>query len=77
MSVHVNNLSTEYRPTIIENPNQTTNENMDLGRLKSVWQGDEASSYATTAIIDTLAIALKLMEKPKPIIFDLEIKPKS
>jgi hypothetical protein len=50
---------------------------MDLGRLKSVWQGDEASSYATTAIIDTLAIALKLMEKPKPIIFDLEIKPKS
>ena len=36
---------------------------MDLGRLKSVWQGDEASSYATAAIIGTLAIALKLMGK--------------
>jgi len=63
MSVHDSNLSTEYWPAIIDDPHQTTDENMDLGRLKSVWQGDEASSYATAAIIGTLAIALKLMGK--------------
>jgi anthranilate phosphoribosyltransferase len=63
MSVHHGNLSTEHWPAIMDNPHQTTEDNMDLRRLKSVWQGDEISSYASAAIIGTLAIALKLMEK--------------
>jgi anthranilate phosphoribosyltransferase len=63
MSVHNGNLSTEHWPAIMDDPHQTKDENLDLGRLKSVWQGNEIASYATAAIIGTLAIALKLMGK--------------
>ena len=63
MSVHYGKLSTERWPAIMDNPHQTKDENLDLDRLKSVWQGDELPSYVTAAIIGTLAIALKLMGK--------------
>jgi len=63
MSVHNGHLSTEHWPAIMDDPHQTTDENMDLRRLKLVWQGDETSSYAIAAIIGTIAIALKLLGK--------------
>ena len=63
MSVHYGKLSTEYWPAIMDTPHQTKDENLDLDRLKFVWQGDEISYYATAATIGTLAIAVKLMGK--------------
>jgi anthranilate phosphoribosyltransferase len=61
MSVHNGNLSTEHWPTIMGDPHQKTDDDMDLGRLISVWQGDETFPYATAAIKGTLAIAITLM----------------
>jgi anthranilate phosphoribosyltransferase len=63
LSVHEGTLSTESWPALLEDPRQTTDPNMDLSRLKSVWQGDESTPYAQAAIIGTLAIALTLIGK--------------
>jgi len=63
LTVHEGVLATEHWPAMMEDPRQPVDEVMDLERLKSVWQGSDTDAYATSAIIGTTAIALKLLQK--------------
>ncbi len=60
-TVHKGTLETENWPALLDEPRQTSDETMDLGRLVRVWRGVETDAYGEAAVIGTLAIALKLM----------------
>jgi anthranilate phosphoribosyltransferase len=36
---------------------------LDIKQLKAVWRGEKEDNYATDAIIGTMAIAIRLMQK--------------
>lgn len=44
---------------------RSTDETMDLARLKALWQGTEKDDYAEMIVIGTAAIALRLMGRAK------------
>ena len=57
----------ETWPTLLKNPRQSTDEEMDVAELIAVWQGDNVDPYALASVTGTLAIALKTMEKASSI----------
>lgn len=54
-------LGTETWPTLIDDPVQPEDAEMDVPRLARVWSGAEGDEYGVAAVIGTLAIALKLL----------------
>ena len=56
----------EWAP-MIDDLTGPKDEIMDLGRLKAVWTGDSDEKYATQAIIGTIAIVLRLMQRSESI----------
>jgi anthranilate phosphoribosyltransferase len=60
-SVHDGVLGEETWPALLEDPRHPTDEEMDIGRLSSVWSGQDDDAYATAAIVGTVALALKVM----------------
>jgi len=56
-------LGQEIWPTLIADPVQPEDTEMDVQRLAAVWSGAEKDSYAAAAITGTVAIALKLMDR--------------
>ena len=53
----------EEWPALLPNEDIKHDEEMNLGRLKTVWRGDERDAYATAAVTGTAAIALKLLDR--------------
>ena len=53
----------EEWPPMLADSTAPKDEVMDLGRLKAVWNGDIEDDYATNAVIGTIAIALRLMQR--------------
>ncbi len=51
----------ERWPPIMEEPRQSPDEAMDIGRLNAVWRDETSDDYALAAIVGTLAIALRTM----------------
>lgn len=60
-SLHDGVLSEEEWPALLDEETVKVDEQMDLGRLKSVWSGTQNDTYATAAITGTLAIVLRLL----------------
>jgi anthranilate phosphoribosyltransferase len=60
-TVHDGVLGEERWPAIIPEPRQPPEEDMDIGRLVALWNGETADEYAEAAITGTVAIALKTM----------------
>ncbi|NQV55783.1 MAG: glycosyl transferase family protein [Rhodospirillales bacterium] len=48
-------------PTLVGDPVQPEDEDMDIARLARIWRGEEQDDYADGAVAGTLAIALKLI----------------
>ncbi len=53
----------EEWPPMVDDSTAEKDEAMDLGRLKAVWSGEIEDDYATLAIIGTIAIVLRLMQR--------------
>jgi anthranilate phosphoribosyltransferase len=64
-SLHDGALSEEEWPAMMEGEEVRIDEEMNLGRLKAVWRGEENDAYATAAVTGTLAIALRLMGRAR------------
>ncbi len=60
-TVHDGVVAEERWPALIPEPRQTPEENMDIGRLVAVWNGETGDEYAEAAVAGTVAIALKTM----------------
>ncbi len=60
-TVHDGALAEERWPALIPEPRQTPEEDMDIARLVTVWNGEAADEYAEAAVTGTVAIALKTM----------------
>lgn len=60
-SLHEGVLSEEEWPALMAEDSVKVDEEMDLGRLKTVWSGEEDDVYATAAITGTAAIVLRLL----------------
>lgn len=60
-SLHNGELSEEEWPALLGEDTVEVDEDMDLGRLKSVWSGAEEDTYATAAITGTVGIVLRLL----------------
>ena len=52
--------TTEW-PSILPEPQQPKDDEMDISRLVAVWRGDDSDAYATAAITGTLALAIHLL----------------
>jgi anthranilate phosphoribosyltransferase len=63
-SVHDGALSEEAWPKLIEG-RQDQPDNLDIEHLRSVWRGEANDEYGELAIIGTLAIALRLLDRAK------------
>jgi len=61
--LHDGILSEEEWPAMLPEENVKVDEDMDLGRLKSIWSGAEEDIYATAAVTGTMAIILRLMQR--------------
>lgn len=59
--LHDGELSEVKWPAMLDEGGVKVDEDMDLGRLKTVWRGSEQDAYATAAVTGTIAIALHLM----------------
>ncbi len=62
-TVHDGTLGEENWPALLPEPRQPAEEQMDVGRLEAVWRGEATDDYAEAAVVGTLAIALKVMER--------------
>ncbi len=61
-------------PALIDAP-RSTDERMDLARLKALWRGQDKDPYAEMIVIGTAAIALRLMGRAKtPAEADIEAR---
>ncbi|MDH5750483.1 MAG: glycosyl transferase family protein [Rhodospirillales bacterium] len=60
-SLHEGVLSEEEWPALMTDEDVKIDEDMNLGRLKAVWRGEDDDAYATAAVTGTMAIALRLM----------------
>ncbi|MBT4702100.1 MAG: glycosyl transferase family protein [Rhodospirillaceae bacterium] len=62
-TLHEGELGQEWWPQILDQSFQAADEDMDIDRLARVWRGDEENEYGVAAVIGTLAIALRLIDK--------------
>ena len=60
-TVHNGEIAEERWPSIMDEPRQPADENMDIANLAAVWRGEIANEYGEAAVIGTLAVALKTM----------------
>lgn len=63
LACHNGELSAESWPRLAEDSRQEVDDELDLSRLEGVWSGAVKDDYANAAIVGTLAVALKTMEK--------------
>ncbi len=61
--LHEGNPSEEEWPALLPEEDVRVDEEMDLSRLKSVWNGSEDDAYAAAAVTGTAAIVLRLMRR--------------
>ena len=61
--LHDGTISEETWPPLPSEGHADTDPAMELSRLGAVWRGTEADNYADAAIIGTVAIVLRLMNK--------------
>jgi anthranilate phosphoribosyltransferase len=54
-------LEDERWPPMIDDPRQAPDESMDLARLGALWRGENSDDYGESAVIGTLAIALRTL----------------
>lgn len=59
--LHDGELSETEWPAMLPEESVKADEEMDLGRLKTVWRGEEEDAYGIAAVTGTVAIALHLM----------------
>lgn len=62
-TVHEGALATEQWPALMKEPRQEIEAQMELDRLRCVWSGEAVDDYGEAAVIGTLAIALKLLDR--------------
>jgi anthranilate phosphoribosyltransferase len=62
-TLHHGKLGQEFWPQILDQSFQAADEDMDIGQLAQVWRGDAENEYGIAAVIGTLAIALRLMDR--------------
>lgn len=55
--------SEEDWPAFLNSEHAAHDQEMDVHRLQKVWSGEDQHPYATSAIVGTMAIALRLMNK--------------
>lgn len=60
---HEGKLETENWPRLADDSRQEVDETLDITKLKAVWSGEEDDHYANAAIVGTIAVALKTMQK--------------
>jgi anthranilate phosphoribosyltransferase len=53
----------EEWPPMLADSTAQKDETLDMNRLKAVWNGEIEDDYATSAIVGTIAIALRLMQR--------------
>ena len=53
----------ETWPAILDDAHQPKDEDLNLDRLRAVWEGNDTHPYAISAITGTLALTLKTMSK--------------
>ena len=53
----------EEWPPMLSDSTAEKDEELDLGRLKAVWDGELEHEYATAAVTGTIALALRLMQR--------------
>ncbi|MBT3306518.1 MAG: glycosyl transferase family protein, partial [Alphaproteobacteria bacterium] len=53
----------EEWPPMVEDSQTEKDETLDLDRFKAVWDGEIEDVYATNAVVGTIAIALRLMQR--------------
>lgn len=56
-------LETENWPRLAKDSRQEVDEELDISRLEAVWSGAINDDYANAAIVGTIAVALKSMQK--------------
>jgi anthranilate phosphoribosyltransferase len=61
--LHEGQKSEEEWPPMLPEHAYTIDEEMDLGRLRSLWAGDDHDAYGQAAVIGTVAFVLRLMGK--------------
>lgn len=57
----------ETWPTLLPEPHQPPDEEMDVSGLISVWRGENTDAYATTSVTGTIAVVLKTAGKAETI----------
>lgn len=62
-SVHDGELSEEEWPPLFSGPRHLRDEEMDVSRLRQVWQGESDDEYGIASITGTVAVILKMMGK--------------
>ena len=63
LTCHDGELGAEAWPRLASDSRQEVDEELDLSRLEAVWTGAASDDYAAAAIVGTLAVALKTMNK--------------
>ena len=61
--LHDGLINEETWPPILTNSHADADPTMDVSRLEAVWRGSEENLYADGAVIGTVAIVLRLMDK--------------
>ncbi|MDH5547522.1 MAG: glycosyl transferase family protein [Gammaproteobacteria bacterium] len=64
-SVHDGELSEEDWGPLFSGPRHLRDEEMDIARLREVWEGKQDDEYGIASVTGTVAIILKLMGKAK------------
>jgi anthranilate phosphoribosyltransferase len=62
-NLHEGKLDSFVWPPVLDEPRQPIDENINLNRLKNVWNGVDSDEYAIGAVVGTAAIALEALEK--------------
>jgi anthranilate phosphoribosyltransferase len=62
-TLHNGELAEEQWPTIIPEPRQTPEEDMNINRLPALWKGESTDEYGEAAVTGTVAVALKACGK--------------
>lgn len=63
MTCHNGDLETESWPQLATTSHQEIDEDLDISRLKAIWNGEIEDQYANAAVQGTIAVALKTMQK--------------
>lgn len=64
-SVHNGELSEEEWPPLFSGPRHLRDEEMEISRLRAIWEGESDDEYGVGSVTGTVAIILKLMGKAK------------